>query len=151
MTPRSARPAERGTRSEGAVLAALLKLGKKVLVPYGGTSSYDLVVDEGGRFLRIQVKTGWLCNGVVTFNVCTQPRGRLRRSYRGMIDLFAVYSPELDAVYVVPIESVSTGNSVRLRLEPTRNGQEKGVTWAEPYLLGPNWDPLGRIGEHPPP
>ena len=34
MTPRSANPCDRGTRSEGAVLAALLKLGKRVLVPY---------------------------------------------------------------------------------------------------------------------
>src|ERR1700674_4678583 len=100
MTPRSARPCDRGTRSEGAVLAALLKLGKMVLVPYGGTSGYDLVIGENGRFVRVQVKTGWLTNGALAFNSCSQPRGLVRSSYHGRADLFAVYSPELDAVYL---------------------------------------------------
>jgi hypothetical protein len=58
MIPRSERPWDRGTRSEGAVLAAMLKLGIMVLVPYGGTSSYDIVVEEDGRIIRVQVGAG---------------------------------------------------------------------------------------------
>ncbi len=133
MTPRSANPCDRGTRSEEAVLAALLKLGKKVLVPYGGTSSYDLVIEDNGNFLRIQVKTGWLTNGAIAFNSCSQPW--VRRSYHGRADLFAVYSPELDSVYLVPVGAVRIGTDARLRVDSPRNGQRKRIIWAEPYRL----------------
>jgi hypothetical protein len=129
------RPFERGTRSEGVVLGALLKLGRTVLVPYGSTASYDLVIEENRNFVRIQVKTGWLRRGVVCFNACSQPRGGLRRSYRGLADLFAVYAPELDEVFLVPVDAVHEGSGARLRLDPPRNGQRKRIIWAEPFRL----------------
>jgi hypothetical protein len=136
MTPRSARPCDRGNQSEGAVLAALLKLGRTVLVPYGGTCSYDLAMEDAGRFVRIQVKTGWLRNGVVAFNACSQPRGHVRRTYTGLADVFAVYSPELDAVYLVPVDGLPAGKTdARLRVEPPRNKQRKRIVWAEPFRL----------------
>jgi hypothetical protein len=107
-----------------------------VLVPYGGTCSYDLVMEEAGRFVRIQVKTGWLKNGVVAFKACSQPRGQTRRTYKGLADVFAVYSPELDAVYLVPVEGLPEGRTdARLRVEPPRNSQRKRIVWAEPFRL----------------
>ena len=136
MTPRSTRPCDRGNQSEGAVLAALLKLGRTVLVPYGRTCSYDLVIEDAGRFVRIQVKTGWLRDGALAFNACSQPRGQLRRTYKGLADLFAVYSPELDAVYLVPVDGLPEGRTdARLRVDPPRNRQRKGILWAEPFRL----------------
>ena len=57
-----------GERSEAQVLAALLKLGKVVLMPYGDNQRYDFVVEDGGEFIRVQCKTGKLKDGRVNFD-----------------------------------------------------------------------------------
>lgn len=57
-----------------------------------------------------------------------------RRDYRGQVDYFAVYCPETDKVYLVPVEDVGT-NEGSLRVEPTLNEQQKGVRWAVDYEI----------------
>ena len=52
------------------------------------------------------------------------------------IDFFAVFCPETDGVYLVPIEDVPTRSFARLRVEPSRNGQERFVRHAAPYEVG---------------
>ena len=47
----------------------------------------------------------------------------------------AVYSPELDQVFLVPVDEAPARGG-HLRLTPTRNGQAKGVRWARDYVLG---------------
>jgi hypothetical protein len=39
-------------------MAALLRRGKKVLMPFSDNCRYDIVVEENGSFTRIQCKTG---------------------------------------------------------------------------------------------
>jgi hypothetical protein len=91
---------------------------------------------DRGQFVRIQVKTGWLRNGAVAFNTCSQPRGLSRRTYKGLADLFAVYSPELDDIYLVPVDSLPERRTdARLRVHPPRNRQSKRIVWAEPFRL----------------
>src|SRR5947207_473641 len=50
-------PTGKGKTSEAVILAALVRLGKSVLIPWG-EERYDLALDEGGRLVRIQSKTG---------------------------------------------------------------------------------------------
>jgi hypothetical protein len=57
------------------------------------------------------------------------------RSYHGEIDDFGVFCPELDAVYLIPIEDVPTESSALLRVTPSRNGQEKNVRLAAAYEI----------------
>jgi hypothetical protein len=133
----SSHPVDVGRRSEAAILLELLKRGYSCLVPAGENQRYDLVVDDGGDFVRIQCKTGRLQNGVISFPTCsvrTNTRRVIRRDYEGEIDLFAVYCPELDKVYLVPARGLQT--NMTLRLAPTANGQAKGVHWARDYELG---------------
>ena len=52
-----ANPTSKGKTSEAVILAALVRLGKSVLIPWE-EERYDLALDEGGRLLRIQCKTG---------------------------------------------------------------------------------------------
>ncbi len=54
----------KGNVSEAYVVARLLELGFVVLVPIGNMERYDLVLHEKGKFIRVQVKTGRLRNGV---------------------------------------------------------------------------------------
>ena len=56
-------PVDMGQRTEGAILSELVRRGYKVLVPFGVNQRYDLVIDAGDRFLRVQCKTGRLRNG----------------------------------------------------------------------------------------
>lgn len=128
-------PTTVGTRTEGMVLAALLQLGKAVLLPFGGGARYDLAYDEGGRLVRVQCKTAKrTTNGCLLFNSRSIGYGGEHRDYRGDADLFGVYAPELGVVYLVPVDLVAT-NTGSLRLDPTRNGQAKGVLWASDYQV----------------
>ena len=58
------------------------------------------------------------------------------RDYRGEVDVFGVYSPQLDEVFIVPVNDVAT-RLCSLRLAPPRNNQAVGIRWAEPYRLKP--------------
>jgi len=50
-------PTSKGKTSEAILLAALVALGKSVLIPWG-EERFDLVLYEGARFVRVQCKTG---------------------------------------------------------------------------------------------
>ena len=43
-----------------------------------------------------------------------------------------MYSPDTGKVYLVPIEDTPE-DAMMLRLQPTKNNQEKGVKWAKDY------------------
>jgi hypothetical protein len=49
-----------GDRTEAILMAKLLAVYDAVLLPFGNGRRYDMVVDTGNRFLRIQCKTGRL-------------------------------------------------------------------------------------------
>lgn len=124
-----------GEISECMVLAALIKQGKVVLIPFGNNQRYDLVIDEDGTFVRVQVKTGRLINGVVKFQACSiNGFTRERRNYRDQADVFCVYCPETDAVYRVPVSSIGRRQG-SLRVSPTKGGPKTTIRWAEDYLV----------------
>jgi hypothetical protein len=60
-----------GDRSTLAVMIALGGAGYRFLVPMGENTRYDLVIDDQGRFSRVQCKTGRLRRGAVRFNACS--------------------------------------------------------------------------------
>ncbi|HLG63047.1 MAG TPA: group I intron-associated PD-(D/E)XK endonuclease [Ktedonosporobacter sp.] len=130
-----------GDISEAATIARLLQSGYMVLTPYGKNHRYDLVIEDAdGGFWRIQCKTGWTDEEqtVITFatassyNHTTKQKGW--RHYRGQCDYFAVYCEQLNKVYLVPVDAVGL-TEAKLRLVPTKNGQEKHIRWAQDYEL----------------
>ena len=131
---------KKGQISEAAIAARLLQAGYVVLAPYGGTQRYDLVVEDAdGKFWRIQCKSAWIDEGgtVLKFDTANHNVTGMKRDwrhYRGQCDYFAVYSAELNKVYLVPVDDVGTTRA-HLRLEPSKNGQEKHVRWARDYEL----------------
>jgi hypothetical protein len=130
-------PVDIGLRSEAAIVGELLRRGYYVLEPRGFNHRYDLVIDTGARFLRVQCKTGRLRRGAVLFNarsVRTNTKQAISRSYQGDVDMFLVFCPDTNAVYAVPIED-ATISIVALRVEPSANNQSKNIRWASDYLL----------------
>jgi hypothetical protein len=115
----------------------LVRRGYRVLVPFGVNDRYDLVLDLGDRFLRVQCKTGRLKNGSVIFSarsVRSNRRATLERPYLGEADVLAVYCPGTGRVYAVPVERAVRTNGT-LRVDPPANHQAKGIRWAADFEL----------------
>jgi hypothetical protein len=133
-----------GAISQAKVLAALTAAGKVVLTPCVHVRPYDFVIEEGDSFLRVQCKTGRLSRGAVYFRphrlrAARRETGWERRvtSYKGDIDYFAVYCPENDNVYLVPISAVTSSLACYLRVSQPKNNQMKRIRWADDYLVIP--------------
>lgn len=144
-------PKDIGDRSTLAVMLALRGVGYPVSVPFGENTRYDLVIDDGDRLLRVQCKSGRVRNGAVTFKTASSyahhPNpAKATRDYQGEIDLFAVYCPATEGVYLIPIEDVATSWECLLRLEPARNGQRRRIRPAADYEIGRvRWRPTGGL------
>lgn len=133
-----------GAISQAKVLAALTAAGKVVLTPCVHVRPYDFVIEEGESFLRVQCKTGRMFRGAVYFRphrlrAARRETGWQRRvtGYDGAVDFFAVYCPENESVYLVPINAVSSYRICSLRVTPPKNNQRKRIRWADEYLVVP--------------
>jgi len=131
-----AHPKERGQRSEAAIIFEFVQRGLTVLEPFGDNERYDIVIEEAGRFYRVQIKTGRLENGCVQFQ--TQSSGTLTRKvekegYEGEIEIFAVYSPETERSFVVPIVEAPR-TTMNIRIEESEK-TSPNTNWAEDYTL----------------
>ena len=129
-----------GDRSTLAVMLALDDAGYDILVPFGENVRYDLVIDDGATLARVQCKTGRLRAGAIRFAVCScyghhRNPGTARRDYAGQVDLFAVYCPETSGVYLVPIADLPVKVQAALRVEPTRNAQQRRIRQASTYQI----------------
>jgi PD-(D/E)XK endonuclease len=129
-------PTSKGKTSEAILLAALVALGKSVLIPWG-EERFDLVLYEGARFVRVQCKTGTHRNGLVVFKTCiTDARRPLGDGgYAGQVDAFAVYCPQLKRAFFVPIDAITSPFWGYLRVDPPLNGQVRNIRWARDYEL----------------
>jgi len=87
------------------VLAALLPICP-VSIPFGDNQRYDLVIEPtSGRFLRLQVKTGRIEGPSLYWNTTSSSmhRGGEKYGYLGQADYFAIWSPELNRAFLVPV------------------------------------------------
>jgi PD-(D/E)XK endonuclease len=126
-----------GDASEACVLAALVKAGYSVLLPFGENHRYDLVIDDGRRLQRVQVKTGRLRRGVVAYSCSsshTHRGGVAARPYFGQADVIAVYCPQNGKVYLVP-EHEFVATRAHLRLADPQNNQSRRIRWARDFEL----------------
>lgn len=128
-------PSQTGERTEAALLNALTQCGYSVYLPFGASYRCDMIALNSDGLWRVQCKTGKLLKGCVMFATCSNTKNT-PQDYREQIDFFGVYCAALCASYLVPVQDVSL-RGASLRVDPVRNGQSKGVRWAEPYLLLP--------------
>lgn len=129
------RTIDKGNISEAIVLAKFVQHGYVVLIPWGGIERYDFAVDINGLIKKVQVKTARLREGVVRFpGYSVDLKSQKRRKYtKEEIDLFAAYCPDNEKVYLLDVNESTWENY--LRVEPSKNGQVKGVRWATEYEL----------------
>jgi hypothetical protein len=122
-----------GEKSEAVILAHLVQQGLAVSLPFGNNQRYDMIVEECGKLLRVQCKTGKLKNGCVHFWTCsTNGFTSKKKSYTGEVDLFIVYCPDNGKFYRIPVES-SAKFSCSLRISPPACKQKCQFKWARDF------------------
>jgi hypothetical protein len=128
-------PSEIGAVAEAEVARALRLAGVDVYVPlFNPAGRVDLVVDGPDGLHRVQCKTSSRRGDVIIFRTCSNT-GNLPLDYRGEVDAFGVWPPDLEQAFLVPAELLGT-RTCSLRLGPAANGQSKGVRWAQDHLIG---------------
>lgn len=126
-----------GEITEQQVAMEFLKLGFLVSKPLVQSSRYDFIVDINHKLYKVQVKTGTLKEDsyieFATSTSHTNTKGTINLTYSVEdVDFFAtMYEGQC---YLVPHE-VCGKRKQRLRLIPTKNGQTKGITFAQDYQL----------------
>lgn len=127
----------KGNITELECMLAFMKLGYNVLTPYGDCERYDFVVDINNKLYKIQSKTSSSDDDGASFKFscrsCNRKDGAIiHHTYtKEEIDYFVTIFDR--TVYLIPVEEC--GGNKRLRLQPTKNGQVKGITWAKDYEL----------------
>lgn len=129
----------KGDISEAALTLAFLQRGYEVLEPVSSSSRYDLVIDRGNGFERVQCKTGRLKKGVIRFYTCSSSggnttKGVVRKHYRTDADLFGVYVPETGQCFLIPVADVPI-TEASLRMEASKNGQTKNIIYGDKYQI----------------
>lgn len=125
---------EIGNEAEGVVLGHYIKAGLRVCIPFGTGGPYDLAVDTGTQIVKVQVKTATYENGCIrckTRRRNTGNHGTMRRYKENEVDYFAIYCPQLNELYGMPLAAAKVTAS--LRVAPAANNQEKFVRWAKDY------------------
>jgi PD-(D/E)XK endonuclease len=104
---------QRGEMAEAAFLARASSLGLLVSKPWGESSRYDRIVDNGRRLLRVQVKSAHRAGPYGGYTI--QAHGNTRKVYDASeIDLLAAYVVPVDAWYLVPVEEFQRYKSMKL-------------------------------------
>jgi hypothetical protein len=130
-------------------------LGSMSNRPVGEGGRYDMLLDVGERFIRVQCKWAPLHGDVIIVRCYSSRRNRdglLRRIYEpGEIDAFAAYCPTTDRCYFLPYEMFFRRCQIQLRISATKNNQPLGVNWAKDFefgaTLGHSQGAIAQLGE----
>jgi PD-(D/E)XK endonuclease len=103
---------------------------------------YDLILDDGFKPYRVQVKyagqkTPKQASGVIPVGLKkwrTDGRPPLLCYTTEEIDALLVYVPTIDEIFWFGPEVFAGRQNLYIRLEPTRNGQQKGCLMAANYV-----------------
>ena len=138
---------QKGAIAEAQVMAEAVRLGFEVARPLVEGRRYDLVIDTGQRLWRVQCKWAPRRGDVLVVRSRTSrytPNGYVRTTYTAAeIDAVAVYSPDTERCYLLPIAMLDGKGHTHLRLAPARNNQSVGLLWAADYDFGA----IAQLGE----
>jgi hypothetical protein len=133
---------QRGDIAEQAAVLEALKRGWSVLRPVGDNLPYDLVVDIGNRFVKVQVKCAWLDGPSQNFVVDnrrtkTNRRQMIREEYKPTdFDFALVYLPEKAVFYVYPVQVfISFGSEIHMVEAEKRQRKPKSFAYRAAWDL----------------
>ena len=122
---------ERGEWAELCFMAKAAGLGMGVSKPLGESRRYDVLVEAGGRILRVQVKSTIYRRRGSEYSLNVM--GPQRKKYKaGTVDFFAVYLIPEDEWYIIPYKAL--GEKLTLHFCP-RGGRQKYGKYREAWDL----------------
>lgn len=112
-------------------MAKAAGMGMLVSKPLGDSCRYDVLVEAGGRIVRVQVKSTVYRRreGEYILNVMGPGRKRYKE---GTVDFFAVYLIPEDEWYIIPYKAV--GKKLTLHFRP-EGGRQKYRRYREAWHL----------------
>ncbi|MGH2983758.1 MAG: group I intron-associated PD-(D/E)XK endonuclease [Solirubrobacterales bacterium] len=129
----------KGDLAELKVATDLLERGYRIAIPYGEDHDFDLVLCRDDRLERVQVKYTESDSAVMAVKCFSHSltNGRIRRTKRytqASIEWLAVYDHTTKRCFYIPAAELGNGRSIiHLRLEAARNGQRRGIRFADQY------------------
>ena len=127
-----------GKITEMQVATTFLQLGYQVSQPLVSDSRYDFIVDINNKLYRIQVKKSTERENGKYFDFATSTshtntQGTVNHSYSNQeIDYFAtIYKNQC---YIIAVDDCGCRQQ-RLRIEPPKNGNQRGSKMAQDYTL----------------
>lgn len=131
---------DKGDYAELMVGADLGRQGHGVAVPFGHAWPFDLLIlrADTGAIEKVQVKYSTAKDGA--FDVrCTSNSAWVNYRYTAEdVDWIAVFESTTESCFYLPSDVWDGMARLKLRLEPTRNHQAKGVRWASQFRFLPN-------------
>jgi hypothetical protein len=109
---------KRGQWAELRFMAKASELGFQIAEPRGDTAQYDVVLDLGGRFISVQIKSTFFQasnlkpgNFVASLFHVNGPNHRYEQSD---FDYLAVYCIPIDVWYIIPSEAAARKHAIRV-------------------------------------
>jgi hypothetical protein len=126
----------KGRVTELSVANEFLKRGFTISQPLVD-DRYDFIADVNGKFITLQVKTcHYDSDGYLEFKTCNTHTNTSSTTYRNYkndnVDYFATFYD--GQCYLIPVAQCGSRQQ-RLRTQPTKNGQVKGITFACDYEI----------------
>ena len=125
---------ERGEWAELCFMAKAAGMGLSVSKPLGDSQRYDVLVENGKRILRVQVKSTIYRRRGNEYSLNVMGPGR-KRYEEGTVDFFAVYLIPEDEWYIIPYAAL--GKKLTLHFAPG-GGRQKYRRYREAWNLF--WD-----------
>ena len=120
----------RGEAVEAEFVARATTMGFAVLTPWGDSDRYDVVIDHGRGFWRMQIKS-------VTYHRAHGYEVKARRGRKlyttGDFDFLAVFIVPLNAWYILPIGALKEQKGITFY--PCRRGKAKYEEYREAWCL----------------
>jgi hypothetical protein len=123
----------KGDIAEQAFILSALKRNFNVLLPVGDRLPYDLVLEVGEKFIRVQVKSAWFDSKKSNFvtdvrRTKTNRRNIKRDAYsENDFDFAAVYIEDLSIFYIFP-SKIFVGYGSEIHLVESNKRQRKPLS-----------------------
>jgi|LakMenEpi03Aug12_release.lakeMendotaPanAssembly.Ray.scaffolds.fasta_scaffold274858_4 hypothetical protein len=124
-----------GNLGEHIAIVELLKNDIEVSRPLGDNSRYDLILDINTNLFTCQVKsTSSSTDKLAEFPLTSSQAHRGGSRHKYDVDLFCCVDIPKNKVFIVP--NIDSKGSIKIRYEPTENGQSKGINmWYDFTIL----------------
>ena len=112
----------------------LLEMGWQVYEPIDQNSRADYIIEKDGKFKKIQVKYCSLYKGCLRIEL-EHPHRKTGPYQEEEIDEIAVYNPEYDKYYLIPLKRFGKAKEKWFRLELAKHEKGYKINWIKEFEI----------------